>query len=100
MLSPESLLAEARAQAGLDDFGDGAFREGLRVLCETYDGEAQLSPAGRKRTRRRLVQLLATRLRVEAAWKRHPEARAVPGFAGSSVTKTSTVSGKSATRPA
>jgi hypothetical protein len=76
-LSPESLLAEARAQAGLDDFGGDGFREGLGVLCETYDGEARLSPAGRKRTRRRLVQLLATRLRVEAAWKRHPEARAV-----------------------
>jgi hypothetical protein len=76
-LSPESLLAEASAQAGLGDFGDDAFREGLRVLCETYDGEAELSPAGRKRTRRRLVQLLATRLRVEAAWKRHPEARGV-----------------------
>jgi len=77
-LTPESLLAEARAQTGLEDFGDPAFHEGLRVLCETYEGEAALSPAGRKRTRRRLVQLLATRLRVEAAWRRHPEARAVP----------------------
>jgi hypothetical protein len=77
-LSEESLLAEARAQAGLADFGDPGFREGLRVLLATYDGEANLSPAGRKRTRRRLVQLLATRLRVEAAWKCHPEVRALP----------------------
>jgi hypothetical protein len=76
-LSEESLLAEARAQAGLEDFGDERFREGLRVLLETYETTANLSPAGRKRTRRRLVQLLATRLRVEAAWKRHPEVRAL-----------------------
>jgi hypothetical protein len=76
-LSPESLLAEARAQAKLDDFGDPAFRAGLGVLTETYDTTANLSPAGRKRTRRRLVQLLATRLRVEEAWKRHPEVRAI-----------------------
>jgi len=76
-LSEESLLAEARAQAGLADFGDERFREGLRVLLETYETTANLSPAGRKRTRRRLVQLLATRLRVEAAWQRHPEVRAL-----------------------
>ena len=77
-LSEESLLAEASAQAGLSDFGDPGFREGLRVLLATYDGEANLSPAGRKRTRRRLVQLLATRLRAEAAWQRYPEVRALP----------------------
>jgi hypothetical protein len=76
-LSPESLLAEARAQAKLVDFGDPAFRTGLAVLTETYETTANLSPAGRKRTRRRLVQLLATRLRVEEAWKRHPEVRAI-----------------------
>jgi hypothetical protein len=76
-LSEASLLGEARAQAGLDDFGDERFREGLRVLLETYETTANLSPAGRKRTRRRLVQLLATRLRVEEAWKRHPEVRAL-----------------------
>ena len=64
-LSPESLLAEARAQAGLADFGDRAFRDGLDVLVETYETTANLSPAGRKRTRRRLVQLL-----VDAAARR------------------------------
>ena len=76
-LSPESLLAQARAQAGLADFGDPAFRRGLDVLVETYETTANLSPAGRKRTQRRLVQLLATRLRVEEAWRKHPETRAV-----------------------
>jgi hypothetical protein len=77
-LSLESLLADARAQAKLEDFGDPRFRDGLAVLLETYETTANLSPAGRKRTRRRLLQLLATRLRVEEAWKRHPEVRAIP----------------------
>lgn len=76
-LNEESLLAQAREQTGLTDFGDERFRCGLRVLLETYEGEARLSEGGRKRTRRRLVQLLGTRLRVEAAWKRHPEIRDV-----------------------
>ncbi len=77
-LSLPGLLEAARAQAGLEDFGDPRFRLGLAVLLETYETTANLSPAGRKRTRRRLVQLLATRLRVEEAWKRHPEVRAIP----------------------
>ena len=36
-LSPESLLAEAERQAQLSDFGPDEFREGLRVLVETYE---------------------------------------------------------------
>jgi hypothetical protein len=69
------LLAAAERQAGLSDFGDPRFREGLGVLVETYE-RAGLSERGRKRTERRLVQLLATRLRIEAGWQRHPEIRA------------------------
>jgi hypothetical protein len=71
-LGEESLLAAAREQTKLSDFGDDAFHEGLRVLIETYES-AGLSPSGRKRTRRRLVQLLATRLRIEEALRHHPE---------------------------
>ncbi len=70
----EALLAKARERARLDDFGDEGFREGLRVMLETYE-RAGLSPSGRKRTRRRLLQLLETRLRIEAALDRHPEVR-------------------------
>jgi hypothetical protein len=42
-LSAPSLLAEARAQTGLSDFGDPAFRGGLGVLVETYETTANLS---------------------------------------------------------
>jgi hypothetical protein len=75
---PDELLAEARASAKLDDFGGDAFLPGLRALCRTY-GLPEWSEKGRARNRKRLVGLLATRLRVEAAFGRHPEilARAV-----------------------
>ena len=34
--SEESVLEAARQATGLSDFGDDGFREGLRVLLETY----------------------------------------------------------------
>jgi hypothetical protein len=74
----EELIAEARAAAKLEDFGSDDFLPGLRALCATYELPAW-SEKGRTRNRRRLVNLLATRLKVEAAFARHPEilARAV-----------------------
>jgi hypothetical protein len=70
--SEASLLAEARETTGLEDFGDEAFRPGLRALLETYAGNA-FSERGHRRNRRRVLTLLQTRLRVEAALARHPE---------------------------
>jgi hypothetical protein len=69
----EPLLKAARSSAGLDDFGDDRFREGLQVLCEMLDTTAGLSASGRRSNWKRLVRLLATRLRVQDAFKRHPE---------------------------
>lgn len=76
-LDIEDILAEARRAAGLDDFGDAAFRDGLTVLLETYrsNGYEQRS---HRQLRRRIVNLLAERLRIEEAWKQHPEIREVP----------------------
>jgi hypothetical protein len=71
-LGLEGLLEDARLAVGLDDFGDASFREGLGVLLETYEA-AGLRRGGRKRTRSRLLQLLANRLKIERAWKVHPE---------------------------
>jgi hypothetical protein len=75
--SEASVLAEARASTGLSDFGDEAFRDGLRALLATYAGNP-FSEKGQRRNRRRVVGLLATRLRVEAALARHPELLARP----------------------
>src|SRR5690606_36899767 len=41
-------------------------------LVATYN-RAALSERGRRRNHRRLVELQTTRLRIEDAWRRHPE---------------------------
>ena len=69
-------LAEAREATGLSDFGDEGFREGLRVLLETYRKTARFNEKGRRRNWRRVVQLLSTRLRVQAAFEKHSQIRA------------------------
>ena len=69
----EAALAAAREATGLSDFGNPAFLEGLDVLLETYGQTADFTEKGRQRNWRRVVQLLSTRLRVEAAFARHPE---------------------------
>jgi hypothetical protein len=68
----DALLEQARAAAKLSDFGGDDFRSALRVLCETY-ARAPFDEQGHKRNQRRLLMLLATRLRVQAALARHPE---------------------------
>ena len=69
------LVAAARQAAGLDDLGDESFTEGLGVLCQALDSTAGLTEKGRRSHWKRLVRLLGTRLRVEAAFKEHPEIR-------------------------
>ena len=66
----EAVLEAARTATGLADFGDEGFREGLRVLLRTYDGEARFTEQGRKRNWRRVVQLLQNRLRIQEALSR------------------------------
>jgi hypothetical protein len=66
------LLEESRKATGLEDFGPGDIRPGLEALAATYEAGG-FNPRGRKRNRRRLVQLLATRLKMQAAFSAHPE---------------------------
>ena len=77
-LSESALLAEARAKASLSDFGGDDFRDGLRALLAMYDTTARLTPAGRKVTRRRVLELLTNRLYIQATLKKHPEIRDRP----------------------
>jgi hypothetical protein len=72
-LDEESIVAEARAKAGLEDLGDEGFREPLRRLLRSLDEEAALSPTGRATQRARLVESLVTRLMTEDHIRRHPE---------------------------
>ena len=75
-LAAEDLLAEAREQTGLADFGDPIFREGLDVLLEDL-ARAKLHALGRMVWRGRLLGHLVQRLRVEDWLARHPETAAL-----------------------
>jgi len=76
--SPGQLLEEATMAAGLTDFGPGDFREGLAVLLDSLERDADLSPAADAGVigdfRRRLVN----RLEVEAWYAGHPDVEEVP----------------------
>jgi len=73
----QGLLSEARGKAGLDDFGSDDFIPGLEKLLETYDHNG-FTIAARKSLRRRALNLLVSRLNIEAAWKRYPEVFDLP----------------------
>jgi hypothetical protein len=71
-LDEKTLLDKARAQAGLDDFGDDSFREALQVLLQACETEADLSFVGRICVHGDSVRLLKNRLRLVADRRRHP----------------------------
>jgi hypothetical protein len=72
-LDADELEADARASAGLSDFGDGTHREGLERLTESMNTEADLTEEGEVMLRMRLAGALASRLRVEDTYRAHPE---------------------------
>ena len=69
----DSLVAEARAASGLDDFGSDAYREPLEKLVWSLEHEARLNAIGDAVLRQRLVDILANQLRLQAWLERHPE---------------------------
>jgi hypothetical protein len=69
----DALVAEAQAVDGLADFGDDSYREPLEQLLYSLEHEADLNEIGRAVLRQRVVDILATRLRVQAWLSRHPE---------------------------
>ncbi|HEV2777855.1 MAG TPA: sulfotransferase [Actinophytocola sp.] len=74
-LRVDELLDAAKTKTGLAEFGDEWFVEPLRHLVHALDTEARLSPTGLELTRRRLVALLADRLRLRALQRAHPQIR-------------------------
>ncbi len=67
------LLDRAKAAAGLENFGDDGFREGLERLVDSGDREAQLNDTGRMMFDGQIVMLLMRRLEIEDWYARHPE---------------------------
>lgn len=84
-LDPDALVAAARRAAGAAFAGqpwearfDDGWRRRLDLLCGELTGAARLTPLGRTIAHGQLVAALATRLRAEALWRRHPEILEVP----------------------
>lgn len=72
-LDARSLIDTAMSNAGLEDFGEDDWREPFEVLVRSLDTESRLNLMGRLMTRSDLVITLEARLRVEAAYREHPE---------------------------
>jgi hypothetical protein len=72
-LDVETLCAKARQMAGLDDFGGASVEQGLSVLVDSLNHEANLHPLGRFLMRTHLLDLLKTRLQLIDAWKKQSE---------------------------
>jgi hypothetical protein len=72
LFDADTLMDSARAQTGLEHFGDPGFREGLDVLLETYDRNV-VDEGSRQSASQTTLGRLATRLRMQAAFDEHPE---------------------------
>jgi sulfotransferase family protein len=77
-LEPEPLMAAARDETGLDDFGATDFVERLGLVCECLTKEAGLSAGGVAAAWVQLSGLLRDRLRVEDIVRCHPEILDLP----------------------
>ena len=71
--SIEDLHEAARAQTGLEDFGGNEYLGGLRVLMDSFEQEADLTPHGRQVARKMILSALTGRLKSEAGFTRYPE---------------------------
>jgi hypothetical protein len=71
-LDEKTLLDQACKGTGLDDFGDSAFLEGLRVLLHALRTEAGLHFVGQVCAHADTVRLLANRLRLLADRRHYP----------------------------
>jgi hypothetical protein len=74
-LDPDSIARAACQRAGLEDFGEPGWREGLEALCLSLELEGNLTTFGRIAMRGLITNALETRLRLIDWAKQHPEVR-------------------------
>jgi hypothetical protein len=72
-LDAASLIASATINTGLTDFGTDDWRAPFAVICRALDAEADLTLMGRILTRSDMLMMLEGRLRIEDAYRQHPE---------------------------
>ncbi len=70
---PDTLVAQARAQTGLQDLGDESYREGLEVVCRSAENDANLTVPGRWGLHQLVLGALKTRLRLQNLRLTQPE---------------------------
>jgi len=73
MIEVANLIARAREQSGLSDFGVDGWQEGLEILTDSANREARLNDMGRAAFEGQAVMLLTKRLEIEDWYARHPE---------------------------
>jgi hypothetical protein len=69
----DELVAGAVAATGLEDFGEAGWREGLDVLVDSLEAEADLNDIGVASFGDRLATYLRQRLELVALHREHPE---------------------------
>lgn len=72
-LSTPAIIAEAKKNTGLEDYGDKSFVEALERLIESLNNEAQLSQIGRIGAKASILSELEKRLRLIDYRKKHPQ---------------------------
>ncbi len=72
-LEADALIARARRETMLQDFGGNEFMEPMRLLIQCLEKEADLNPIGRFMNRSNILRLLKHRLYVQDLLQRHPE---------------------------
>jgi hypothetical protein len=71
--SADTLVKEACAVDGLNDFGNDNYRQPLEKLVYSLEHEAKLNQMGETVLRQRVIDILANQLRIQEYLKRYPE---------------------------
>jgi hypothetical protein len=69
----DELVTRACERAGMDDFGEDSWQQGLRLLIDTCESAPGVNPGGRDFVYGQFVDALWNRLRVIDYLKQHPE---------------------------
>jgi hypothetical protein len=72
-LDAAEILAEARAELSLDDFGPQDFLDRLELLCDEWGSDDGLNNLGRSSLRNKLLSFAKNRLLIHDLLQRHPE---------------------------
>lgn len=72
-MTVEEIIAAASARTGLTEIGDPRVLDGLERLIRAYQEEARLTPRGLTMKQEDLTGTMATRMKIEAWLKDHPE---------------------------